>query len=608
MQIIKPLNILLAMLALLVLVLAGCGGSGAKQEAPATVADLIITNGKVATLANNDAVVEALAVKDGKILATGTNAEMTAYKGDSTKTIDVNGRTVVPGLNDSHSHVIRAGINYNLELRWDGVTSLKKALQMLKEQAARTPEGQWIKVVGGWAEFQFEERRLPTLEEINAAVPDKPVFISFLYTYGMVNQKGIEVLGYDNTTRFAGGEVQLDGSGKPTGMLIAKPSAAIIYLSLTKTPRLSPEDQYNSTRHFLRELNRLGLTSAVDAGGGGQFFPDNYQVMKQVAADRKMTVRIGYYIFAASKPGTELDNWDRYLTMVKPGDDYDMFRPNGYVMRGAGENIVWSAGDFENFLEPRPELGHHMEGELETAIRQFVENRWPFRIHGTYGESIERFLGVFEKVNEDTPFNGLRWIIDHAETVSDESLDRIKALGGQIAIQNRMMFQGEYFIDRYGADAAKTAPPVNNMRTRGITVGLGTDGTRVSSFNPWLSVYWVNTGKTWGGTQHLANEHLLNRTEALRLMTHGSAHLTGEQDLKGTLAAGRYADFAVLSDDYFTIDAEAIKSLESVLTVVNGDVVYGAAEFAEHNPELPPVSPAWSPVKYYGGYQSSALN
>ncbi len=582
----------------LIWLITACGSTQTVENS----ADLIIKNAKVATLNANDDFAQAVAVKDGKILAVGTSASMAAYEGENTRVLDANGRTLIPGLNDSHTHVIRGGINYNLELRWDGVTSLKEAMRMLKEQAARTPEGEWIKVVGGWSEFQFEERRLPTLEEINETVPDKPVMIAFLYTYGMLNKKAIEVLGYDKDTRYPGGEVQLDENNVPTGLLIAKPGAAIIYYTLVKTNKLSPEDKYNSTQHYLRQLNRLGMTSAADAGGGGQFWPENYQVMKRVAEDKKMTMRVGYYIFAAQKPGEEIPAWEETVTKVKPGDSYDLFRPNGYFMHGAGENIVWSAGDYENFLEPRPELAAKMDAELKEAMTILLKNKYNFRIHATYGESIKRLLDVFEELDKTYPFKDIRWLIDHAETVDGPTLDRIHALGGGIAIQNRMMFQGEYFIDRYGAEMAKNAPPVKMMLDRDIPVGLGTDGTRVSSYNPWLSIYWITTGKTWGGMKHLADQNIMSRMDGLRLMTEGSAWFTGEEKVKGTLEAGKYADFALLKSDYFSVDAEEIKDMEAVLTVVNGEIVYGAEEYVSYSPVLPEISPAWSPVKYYGGY------
>ena len=564
--------------------------------------DLIITNGKIATMARDGEFVEALAIKDGKIAATGTNATILALKQGDTKVVDVGGRTVIPGLNDSHTHVIRAGLNYNMELRWDGVRTLTRAMEMLKEQAARTPDGEWVKVVGGWTEHQFEEKRLPTLAEINAAVPDKPVFILYLYGLGFLNRKGVDTLGYTKDTKYLDGELQLDKAGKPTGLLVAKPNAMILYSTLGKTNKLGRADQLNSTVHFYRDLNRLGMTSAVDAGGGGQAYPDDYGVTIELAKQGKLTVRTSYYLFA-QKAGRELEDYTRWIAQVTPNKNDHMFYPNGFAAEGAGENLVSSAADFENFLEPRPELPHAMEDELERVVTLLVKNRWPFRIHATYGESIERDLAVIEKVNRATPLNGLRWIVDHAETVNDDQLRRIKALGGGIAVQNRMYFQGEAYWKRYGAQT-RQMPPIRKMLELGIPVGLGTDGTRVSSYGPWPSIYWAVTGKTAGGLATWQPKDVLSRHEALKLMTQGSAWMSGEEADKGRLVAGQYADLAVLPRDYFTMDVAQIRDLESVLTIVNGEVVYGAGPFAPLAPALPEVSPDWSPVRHYGGYQN----
>jgi predicted amidohydrolase YtcJ len=564
-------------------------------------ADLILTNGKIATMAREGEFVQAVAVKDGKVLATGSNAQILKLKRDATQVIDAGGRTVIPGLNDSHLHVIREGLNYNMELRWDGVTSLKRALEMLKEQAARTPDGEWVKVVGGWNEYQFEEKRLPTLAEINAAVPDKPVFILYLYGLGFLNQKGIATLGYDKNTKYKDGEVELDASGRPTGKLIAKPNALILYSTLAKTNKLGRDDQVNSTLQFYRELNRLGVTSAIDAGGGFQNYPDDYGVSLQLAREGKLTVRTSYYLFA-QRPGKELEDFQRWLGMTHPKKNDHMFYPNGFSAEGGGENLVASAADFENFLEPRPDLPEAMEGELEGVVSLLVKNRWPFRLHATYGESIDRDLSVIEKVNAKTPLNGLRFIIDHGETITDAQLARIKKLGGGIAVQDRMHFQGEAYWKRYG-EQTRQMPPIRKMLDLKLPVGLGTDGTRVSSYNPWPSVYWAVTGKTAGGMRIWQGRDVLGRYEALKLITTGSAWMSGEEKLKGTIKRGQYADFVVLPEDYFKVDAERIKRLESVLTVVNGKVVYGAGPYAPLAPQLPAVSPAWSPVAAYGGYQ-----
>jgi predicted amidohydrolase YtcJ len=428
------------------------------------------------------------------------------------------------------------------------------------------------------------------------------VFILYLYGLGYLNKKGIETLGYDKDTKFTDGQVELDAAGRPTGLLVAKPNAMVLYATLGKTNKLSREDQLNSTLQYYNELNRLGITSAIDAGGGGQAYPDDYGVSVELARQGKITVRTSYYLFA-QKPGKELEDYQRWLTLTQPKKNDHLLYANGFSTEGAGENLVWSAADFENFLEPRPTLPQQMEGELEPVLTLLVKNRWPFRIHATYGESIDRDLAVIEKVNKTVPLNGLRWIFDHAETATDEQLKRVKALGGGIAVQDRMYFQGEAYWKQYGPQT-RQMPPIKKMLELGLPVGLGTDGTRVSSYGPWPSVYWAATGKTAGGMPTWQAKDVLSRFQALQLMTRGSAWMSNEEKVKGTIKAGQYADLVILPRDYFTMNVEKIKNLESELTIVNGKVVYAAGPYKALAPQLPAVSPSWSPVKYFGGYQN----
>jgi predicted amidohydrolase YtcJ len=243
-----------------------------------------------------------------------------------------------------------------------------------------------------------------------------------------------------------------------------------------------------------------------------------------------------------------------------------------------------------------------VESELKAVIRHLVENRWPFRLHATYNETIERALKVYEEVNREIPFDGLHWFFDHCETISDRNIERVKALGGGIAVQNRMAFQGEYFVARYGSQQAKRTPPLRRMLEIGVPVGAGTDATRVSSYNPYLSLYWLITGKTVGGLSLYPQENRLDREEALKLYTMGSSWFSTEDGKKGALAPGQLADLAVLSGDYFSISEGEIKRLESVLTILGGKIVYATAEFSKLAPPPLPVSPDWSPVKEYGGY------
>ena len=558
--------------------------------------DLILHNGAVSTLDQGHPQAAAVSIAGGRIVAVGAE-ELLKTADETTQRIDLQGRRVVPGLNDSHIHVIRGGLNYNMELRWDGVPSLADALGMLREQARRTPPPQWVRVIGGWTEFQFAERRMPTLEEINQVAPETPVFILHLYDRAIVNGAALRALGYTRETPDPpGGQIQHDHAGNPTGLLIAKPNAMILYASLAKGPKLSHNDQINSTRQFMRELNRLGLTSAIDAGGGFQNYPDDYRVIEELAGGGELTLRIAYNLFTQHPKG-ELADFSKWVTMTSPGKGNDFYR-----MNGAGEMLVFSAADFEDFLEPRPDLPAVMEQELTKVVRLLAENRWPFRLHATYDESISRFLDVFEKVNRDVPFQGLRWFFDHAETITPRNLERVRALGGGIAIQDRMAFQGEYFQARYGKPAAERTPPIRRMLDMGIPVGAGTDATRVASYNPWVSLYWLATGRTVGGVRLYPEANRLDRMEALRLYTIGSSWFSGEDGEKGMLSPGHLADLAVLSADYLTIPEEEIRRIESVLTIVGGKVVYGAEEFGSLAPPPLPVSPDWSPVGAYGGY------
>jgi len=462
---------------------------------------------------------------------------------------------------------------------------------MLREQARRTPPGQWVRIVGGWSEFQFAERRMPTLQEINAAAPETPVFVLHLYDRAWLNGAALRAVGYTKDTPDPpGGLIERDARGNPTGLLLAKPNAAILYATLAKGPKLSIEDQTNSTRHYMRELNRLGLTSIIDAGGGFQNYPEDYQVVDALHKEGALTLRIAYNLFT-QRPGQELADFERWTSMAKlyQGDA-------SYRLNGAGEMLTFSAADFEDFLEPRPDLAPVLEKELEAVVRHLAEHRWPFRLHATYDESISRFLDVFERVHRDIPLTDLRWLFDHGETITPRNIERVRALGGGIAIQHRMAFQGEYFVDRYGADRASHAPPIRRMLEMGVPVGAGTDATRVANYNPWIALSWLVTGDTVGGLRLYPEENRLDRATALKLFTQGSAWVSREEDVKGRIAPGQYADFTVLSADYFSVPDREIRNIVSLLTVVDGRVVYGAGEWGPLAPALPPVSPDWSPV------------
>ncbi|MDR7333058.1 amidohydrolase [Roseateles asaccharophilus] len=561
-------------------------------------ADLILRGGRVTTLDRAQPQAQAVAVRDGRFLAVGDDADVMAHAGPATRIVELKGRRVLPGLIDNHLHIIRGGLNFNLELRWDGVRSLADAMAMLKAQVAITPAPQWVRVVGGFSEQQFAEKRLPTLEELNAVAPDTPVFILHLYDRALLNAAALRAVGYDrDTPEPPGGQILRDAAGNPTGLLLAKPNASILYATLAKGPKLPFDYQLNSTRHFMRELNRLGITGAIDAGGGFQNYPDDYAVIEQLARDGQLTIRLAYNLFT-QKPKQEKDDFLRWTatSKYKQGDDY--FRHNG-----AGEMLVFSAADFEDFRQPRPDMAPGMEDDLEGVVRVLAENRWPWRMHATYDQTIARALDVFERVNRDVPLTGLHWFFDHAETISEKSMDRIVALGGGVAVQHRMAYQGEYFVERYGARAAEATPPVKRMLEKGLRVSAGTDATRVASYNPWVCLAWLVTGETVGGLRLTPQAHCLDREQALRMLTENVTWFSDEEGKKGRIEPGAFADLLVPDRDFFGCAESDIAGTSSLLTMVGGKVVWAAGEFAGHDEAAPPPAmPDWSPVRRWGGY------
>ncbi|WP_296738689.1 amidohydrolase [Mesorhizobium sp.] len=566
--------------------------------------ELILRHGQFTTLDKANPLATAVAVTNGCFSAVGREQEIMPLAGPATRIIDLNGRRVLPGLIDNHIHMIRGGLSFNLELRWDGLRSLAEAMDLLRRQVAITPPPQWVRVVGGFSEQQFVEKRLPTIEELNAIAPDTPVLISHLYDRILLNAAALRVVGYTrDTPEPVGGEIVRDSSGNPTGLLLAKPNATILYATIAKGPKLPQEYQANSTRHFMRDLNRFGVTGVIDAGGGFHYYPDDYAVIRKLAADNLLTVRIAYNLFTTKPKGEKDDflNWTQ-TSKYKEGDDY--FRHNG-----AGEMLVFSAADFEDFRQPRPETGPDMERDLEEVVRILAANRWPWRLHATYDETITRALDVFEKVNRDIPLAGLNWMFDHAETISEASIERVAALGGGIAVQHRMAYQGEYFADRYGAKAAERTPPFAKILQSGAKTSAGTDATRVSSHNPWIAIAWMVTGRTVGDFRLYPPSNRLDRETALRMMTENVALFSNEEGRKGQIKVGQFADLLVPDRDYFACPEAEIRDITSDLTMVGGKVVYGAGTFARlDEAPPPPAMPDWSPARNFGPASDAAAN
>ena len=558
--------------------------------------DLILFNGKVTTMDPDLPEATALAVTEDRIAAVGTDQDIRALATAATRIIDLEGQRVIPGLIDSHTHIIRQGNNFAMELRWDQVPSLADGLRMLKAQAERTPPGQWIRVVGGWSADQFAERRLPTLDEINAVAPDVPVYVLHLYDRAWLNKAALRALGIDRHfyEPFVSGRLERDDQGNPTGLAMARPNAQPLYALLDMAPKLDFEQQITSTKHYFRALNGLGLTSALDCAGGFLNYPDDYGVLTELNKRGEQTVRIGYQLFA-QRPLFELDDFKRWHDLVKPdeGDDY-------LKCVGAGEMLVASAYDFEDFSYPRPDLPKRMEGDLRPVLEFLFENRWPIRFHCTYEESAHRLLSLIEEVGQGMGLEELNWIFDHGETISEATMEWVARLGGGISYQNRIAFQVSAYRDRYGEDALRDVMPVKQMMASGVPLAAGTDATRVSSYNPWLAIHWAVSGKGRGGDPIWSAKNRLGRHDALRHWTAAGAWFSRESGIKGQIKPGQFADIAVLDRDFFTIAEDEIIEIEADLTLTGGQVVHAKGGFAELAPPPLPTLPDWSPVPLFG--------
>ncbi|MEM6775929.1 MAG: amidohydrolase, partial [Pseudomonadota bacterium] len=543
----------------------------------------------------------------------GSDPDILGTVDRDTQVIDLGGRTVIPGLNDSHQHPTRAGRFFATELRWDGLDSLERGLAMIREQAARIPDGQWVRVIGGWSPYQFREKRMPTPAELTAAAPDTPVYVLFLYSQGMLNRAAVRARGLTpdmETPPGTGYRFTPDGGA----IIEASPNPDLLYATIGALPPMAAVDQAISTRHYYRELNRFGLTSVIDAGGGGHHFPEDYAGSTALAESGELSLRISKYLFPQKK-GRELEEFQRWTQDWQVNVNRAEELMNAYVVRGGGEFLAWSAGDYENFLAPQPDITTRptWRKDLLAVTRHLLENQWPLRIHATYDESINHILDVFEEAHGlevqqgRLGFGGIRFVIDHGETLQRPTLRRLKMLGAGMAMQSRMAYAGEYFLERYGEAATRRAPPLRDVIAAGVPLGLGSDATRVSSYNPWPTLYWATTGRSIGGTELHGPEQRLSREEALFHHTVGSAWVSQEERLKGRLRPGQFADLAVLNAPYMEVDDEDLRHIESELTIVGGRIVYSSGELGVAAPALPPIQPDWSPVNRFGAYQGGSV-
>lgn len=520
--------------------------------------------------------VDALAIRAGRVSAAGPWSQLKALAGAHTVVVDLEGRTVVPGLIDSHLHLARAGLTWTDEAFWYETPSLEQALDLLDDQARKRPPGTWLRVVGGWHPGQFAERRGPTTAELTQRFGDHPVYVQLLYEEAVLNHAALEAAGITHTSTDPPlGAFDRDPvTGAPTGT-VRGVGAFMHCLGCMADP--GDADKVRGTAELMAALNAWGVIGAIDAGGLG-VSPELYEPLFALWRAGEMTVRTRLFVGPRTR-GAEREEITAWLRHARPGFG------DGWLRHvGIGEIAVFGCHDLEGLADFV--IDQASRDELDAICRLIAARGWPLHLHAVLDSTVTAVLDVWERINRESPLAALRWSLAHAEPISARNLARVAALGCGIAVQDRMVYRATDSAAVWGAEAVRGAPPLRDILDRGIPLGAGTDSTRVASPNPWVALWWLVSGNTFDDGPRRSERHRLTRSEALDAYTTGSAWFSFEETTRGRLEPGMLADLAVLTDDYFSVPTAEIRALASDLTMVDGRVVHAAGPFtglADHD-------------------------
>ena len=531
--------------------------------ASAQSADAVLFNGKIVTVDKDFSVQQALAIGHGQVLATGSNAAMKKFAGGKARLIDLGGRTVIPGLTDGHIHGIRAALTFGTEVNWIGVPSLKEALEKVRQAGRTQKPGSWIVVAGGWTEEQFAEKRRPTVREVTEAAPDNPVYIQHLYDWLLLTPKAMEALNMrEDADVTPGGKLERDADNRPTGVVTGNGNT--LGKIFDHLPKPTMAQQVDGSKKFFREMNSLGITGIVD-GGGVSMYPANYQAVFKLWHDRQLTVRVAYHL-CAPKPGSELADLQNLTQLLPQGFGDPMLHFNG-----PGEILIWA--DWTD-----GDITPDGKAKLAELLRWAASKGYTIQLHWNPDRTVHDLLDVVEDISKDYPVRDLRWTVLHLYNASEDNLKRMKALGLIWGVQDGPYFGGERLQRDVGVEQARGLPPIATALRLGLTVAGGTDAHRVSSYNPFVALQWYLDGTTIGGVKTRGDAEAPSRRQALEMYTRNSAFMAND-DRRGTLEPGKFADLAVLSSDYLTAPVSEIGKIRSLLTMVGGKVVYASGPF-----------------------------
>jgi predicted amidohydrolase YtcJ len=526
--------------------------------------DVLFFNGRIATQDAKGSFSEALLVRDGTIAAAGNARDLRRRAGADATRIDLGGRTVIPGLIDSHIHAIRAGRTFATEVNWIGAKTITEAMERIASAARMLPSNAWLVVAGGWTPQQFAEGRRPTQAELVAAAQGRPAYVQLFYRAALLTPETLAAWGIGGDDDAPPGlRLEREDVGALNGWL-AGDTPAITRL-FERLPATGVAGAAEGTKAFFHELNRYGVTGVIDPGGFN-LTPQDYDALFALHRDKALTLRVAYSICGPT-PGKELEELKALTQFLPMGAGDDMLRFNG-----VGERITWAM--YNNDAPTQAQKDAFVDVARWAAGRGLA-----LTVHWNNERSAHHLFDMFERVNAETPLAGLRWSVAHLHDASPASLAHMKALGVGWLMQNAMYFAAPAFI-RERAQMLGVTPPIGSALRLGLPIGGGTDAHRVMSYNPFIALQWMLDGKTVDGVPTRGPNETPTREEALRIWTLGSAWFAFDDDKRGSLEAGKFADLAVLSQDYFSIPVGSIGTTESLLTMVGGKIVHAAGPFA----------------------------